>query len=196
MMKSTIAFAVACLAFSVAPAIAGTSVKANIVPTQAATNPLLSNKSSFKIDGKGNYQISVKGMTDNLGNLVPVSNGTTPDTQHWVTIHGGVPGLAFQYNAPFNPSKPGEAKIKGSLAGLVALLPAGTSIGIQSVEVHQPTLAGQDTSDCTDVMTIPLIADPVILQIYIEGVSPYLSNPCASGALVGLSGISTVPPAP
>ena len=122
-------------------------------------------------------------------------------------IKGGVPGvLSFQYNKPFNPTKtPGEATIKGSLGGLVALLPADSSIGIFGIEIHEPTLADDPlalpdpitaTTDCTTVMTVPLIPDPEILQIWIDGISPWPANPCASGALVGMTGISTVPPAP
>jgi len=198
MKRSTVAIAVACLALSAAPALAGTSVKGNVVAGTAGADPGLANKSKFKIDGKGNYSVKVTGMTDSAGNLVPVSAGTTPDTQYWLVIKGGAPGLAFEYNTPFNPTKTaGDATVKGSLSGLVSLLPADSSIGIFGVEIHEPTApASQETTDCTTVMTVPLIPDPVILQIYIEGISPYAANPCASGALVGMSGISTVPPAP
>ena len=193
MKQSTLVLAVATSLLAAAPAIAGTSVKGNIVAATAGTDPQLLNKSKFKIDGTGAYKVTVKGMTDSGGNLVPVSSGTTPDTQYWLVIKGGGPGLVFEYNTPFNPSKEGQATISGSLAGLVALLPAGTSVGVFGIEIHEPTPAGQETTDCTEVMTVPLIADPEILQIYIEGISAYASNPCAAGALVGMSGISTVP---
>jgi hypothetical protein len=209
MTKSTIAIAVACLALAAVPAVAGTSVKGNVVAGTAGADPGLANKSKFKIDGKGNYSVKVTGMTTSGGMPVPVpvTPPTTTDQQYWLVIKGGVPGvLAFEYNKPFNPTKtPGEATIKGTLSSLVALLPADSSIGIFGIEIHEPTLADDplalpdpttNTTDCTTIMTVPLIADPEIIQIWINGVSPWPANPCASGALVGMSGISTIPPAP
>ena len=164
-------------------AMAGTKVQGNIVPDTAGVNPLVSEKSKFKMAGSGDYQVGLKGITDGGGAPAPVTNGLTPDTQYWIVIKGDSAGVQWQYNVPFNIEKAGQAKIKGSV-GLISTVPVGSAVGIQGVEIHGPALVGS-SADCTTIMNS--IALP---GVFIPN-APFPTNPCASGPRIGVSGILT-----
>ena len=172
------------LLLSASLATAGTAVKGSIVAHDASSNPLLSAKSSYGMKGTGAFTVSLKGMTNSAGNPAPVTTGTTPDTQYWLTVRGDVQGLLWQYNVPFSITKAGQAKLKGTVA-LISAVPAGSAIGVLGVEVHEPTPAGS-VADCQTLMT-----DPTLPGVFVPGVSPFPSNPCAAGARLGLTGILT-----
>ncbi len=172
------------LLLSAGLATAGTQVKGTIVPHDASSNPLLSFKSSFGMKGTGAFSVSLKGMTDSAGSPAPVTTGTTPDAQYWLTVKGDAQGILWQYNVPISITKAGQAKLKGSVA-LISAVPAGSAIGVLGVEVHEPTPAGS-AADCQTVMT-----DPTLPGVFVPGVSPFASNPCATGARLGLTGLVT-----
>lgn len=174
------------LLFAASAATAGTKVQGNVVPNDAATHPQVSAKSKFKIDGKGNYQVGLKGMTDGGGSPAPVTSGTTPDTQYWIILKGDNLGVLWQLNVPFNITKDGQAKVKGS-NGLITSVPVGSAVGVLGVEIREPT-SPASAADCTTLMNLP--GTP---GVFIPG-APFPTNPCATGARLGLSGIVTEAP--
>ena len=169
--------------FSAGLATAGTKVQGNVVPHDASTNPKVSEKSKFKIGGTGAYQVGLKGITDSTGARAPVTSGTTPDTQYILILKGDAAGVLWQYNIPFNIEKAGQAKIKGTVA-LISSVPPGSSVGVLGVEVREPTTAGS-AADCQTILS-----NPTLPGVFIPG-APFATNPCATGARVGLSGVIT-----
>ena len=165
-------------------ATAGTQVKGSIVPHDASAHPQVSAKSKFKLKGTGEIKVSLKGMTDAAGAPAPITTGATPDTQYWVAMKIDVQGNTGAYNVPFNVETVGAAKVAATV-GLISLAP-GVAVGIQGVEIHEPVPAADVTAvaDCTALMN-----DPMLPGVWILGVSPTATNPCASGARLGLTGI-------
>jgi hypothetical protein len=183
-MRRSLSLAVtAGLLLSATMATAGTKVQGNIVPNATGVNPLVSAKSKFKVSGTGDYQAGLKGITDGAGSPAPVTTGTTPDTQYWLILKGDNLGVLWQLNVPFNIDKEGQAKIKGSNS-LITSVPTGSAVGILGVEIREPT-SPATAANCTTVMTTG-----VTPGVFIPGV-PFPTNPCASGARLGLSGIVT-----
>lgn len=176
--KRMITVAMATVAVSASVAMAGTKVQGNLVGANNGANPTVDGKSKFKFDGKGSYQIGLKGVTDSSGNPAAVTNGSTPDTEYIAVIKGRAAGVDWQFNVPFNITKEGQAKVKGSAGSLLTLTPSGTPIAVLGVEIHEPVPA-MDAAACTAVLTgaIPGVA--------------LGANPCANGAIVGISGIVT-----
>jgi hypothetical protein len=166
--------------FSAGLAMAGTKVQGNVVGN--TTNPSVSAKSKFKMAGTGDYQVGLKGITDALGNPAAVTTGTTPDTEYIIIFKGDASGIAWEFNVPFNITKEGQAKVKGSAASLLGLTAAGSPIGILGVEIHEPTTPASAAA-CTAVLT------GAIPGVFL----PPGANPCATGARVGISGIITEP---
>jgi hypothetical protein len=173
------------LLFSAGLATAGTKVQGNVVPATGG-NPSVSAKSKFKMSGAGAYQVGLKGITDAMGNPAAVTTGTTPDTQYFAIIKGDAAGVLWQYNVPFNIEKEGQAKLKGSVA-LITTVAVGTAVGVLGVEVHEPTTA-LDAAACTAILT-----DPLLPGVYLPSMA-VPTNPCASGARIGLSGVVTEAP--
>ena len=166
-------------------ATAGTKVQGNVVANVAGTDPQLSGKSKYKVAGDGSYQVNMKGITDSMGNPAPVTTGTTPDTQYFAILKGDVNGVLWEYNIPFNIAKAGQAKLKGSIA-LISSVPTGSAVGVLGVEIFEPTTAGT-AADCQAVLSGSLLPG-----VYIFGLtSTDATNPCASGARVGISGVLT-----
>ena len=168
----------AALAMSASAALAGTKVQGNVVGGNNGSDPTLDGKSKFKFDGAGNYQIGLKGVTDSVGNPAAVTTGTTPDTEYVLVLRGKAAGVDWQYNVLFNITKAGQAKVKGSAGSLLTLTPTGSPIGILGLEIHEP-VPPADAAACTAILTgaIPGVAIG--------------ANPCANGAIVGISGIVT-----
>lgn len=173
------------LLLSASLAAAGTQVKGSIVPNDPTGNPQLSSRSGFSMKGSGAYSVKLKGMTDATGAPVPVTTVTTPDAQYWVTVRGEAVGFFWEYNIPISVVEPGQARLKGTVA-LISAVPAGNAIGVHGVEVHAPTPDPGSTADCQTLMT-----DPGLPGVFVSGVSAFPTNPCASGARMGLTGIMT-----
>lgn len=164
--------------FSTGLAMAGTKFQSNVVGNP--TDPTVSPKSKFKLAGSGDYQLGLKGITDSMGNPAAVTTGTTPDTEYIMIIKGDAGGVLWDYCIPFNITKEGQAKVKGSASSLLGLVATGTPVGVLGVEVHEPTTAGTAAA-CTAVL------GGAIPGVFL-GPPP---NPCASGARVGISGVVT-----
>lgn len=177
--------AAAGLMFSAGLATAGTKVQGNVVPDNAG-NPSVSAKSKFKMAGNGSYQVGLKGITDSSGNPAPVTSGSTPDTQYFAIIKGDAGGVLWQYNIPFNITKEGQAKLKGSVA-IITSVPAGTAVGILGVDVREATTVG-DAPACAAIL-----ANALLPGVYIPSMAQP-TNPCASGTRLGLGGIVTEAP--
>ncbi|HSP99397.1 MAG TPA: hypothetical protein VL049_19415 [Candidatus Dormibacteraeota bacterium] len=171
------------LLFSAGLAMAGTKVQGNIVPNDAGSDPKLDAKSKFKLAGTGDYKVGLKGITDSVGNPAPVTSGTTPDTQYFLILKGDATGVLWEYNVPFNITKEGQAKVQGSVA-LISAVPAGSAVGVLGIEIHEPTPA-MNAADCTTLLT-----NMALPGVFIPG-APFATNPCASGARVGISGVVT-----
>lgn len=184
-MRYTAFAAAAGLLFSASLATAGTKVQGNVVPATTG-NPTVSAKSKFKLAGNGSYQVGLKGITDSNGDPAPVTSGTTPDTQYFAIIKGDAGGVLWEYNIPFNITKEGQAKLKGSVA-IITSVPAGTAVGILGVEVREPTTVG-DAAACTAILTNVLLPG-----VYLPSMAQP-TNPCASGARFGIGGIVTEAP--
>jgi hypothetical protein len=164
-------------------ATAGTKVQGNVVPNDSLTHPQLSAKSKYKLAGSGDYQVNLKGITDSAGMPAAVTTGTTPDTQYWAILKGDANGVLWQLNVPFNITKAGQAKIKGSNS-LITSVDVGSAVGVLGVEIREPTTAGT-AANCTTLMN-----DPMLPGVFLPGL-PFATNPCASGARVGISGVVT-----
>ncbi|MFN8641458.1 MAG: hypothetical protein U0802_07310 [Candidatus Binatia bacterium] len=183
MMRYRSLAATAGLLLLASAASAGTKVQGNVVANDGASHPQVSSKSKFKIDGAGNYQVGLKGITITGGMPAPVTTGTTPDTQYWIILKGDNLGVLWQLNVPFNITKEGQAKVKGSNS-LITSVPTGSAVGILGVEIREPTPGGSAAA-CSAIMN-----KVVFPGVYIPpGDGP--SNPCATGARIGLSGIVT-----
>ena len=177
MRYSSLAAAMAVL-FTTGLAMAGTKVQGNVVGN--ATDPSVSPKSKFKMAGDGSYQVGLKGITDSMGNPAAITTGTTPDTEYMIIFKGDAAGVLWEFNVPFNITKDGQAKVKGSAGSLLSLTATGSPIGILGVEIHEPTTPASAAA-CTAVLT------GAIPGVFL----PPGPNPCATGARVGISGIVT-----
>lgn len=174
--------AAVCLLFSTGMATAGTKVQGNVVDADLGLAGLA--KSKFKLDGKGNYQFGLKEMTDSAGNPAAV---TTPGNEYIAVIKGDAAGALWELNIQVPIAKEGQAKVKGSAAALLGLVPVGTPVGVSGAEVHEPPTA-PDAAACAANLAngAPFLIGP---GVWLSG-----PNPCASGLRIGYSGVVTEAP--
>ena len=172
--------AAACLLFSAGMATAGTKVQGNLVDADAGMAGLA--KSKFKLDGKGNYQFGLKEMTDSAGAPAAV---TTPGTEYVAVVSGDAQGVTWKLNVLIPIAKAGQAKVKGSAAALLGLVPVGTPVGVLGAEIHEPPTAPNAAACAANIATG---APGAIAGVWLDG---FGANPCASGLRIGYSGVVT-----
>jgi len=188
--KSLIALAsLAVIGAVVAPALAGTKVQENIVPSSATSppgNPTLSTAGKFQMDDKGKVQVTLKGVTDGAGAPVTSSGSyaskTMPvlDGTQYVAVFRATftaLGLGIEGAVPVELKK-GNGTGKFSQAALFSLIPAGLgrSVELNGVEIWGPLGAG-NVAACTAVVT--------------AGYSVVANDPsCRGGTKIGVAGIS------
>jgi len=175
--------AAACLLFSAGMATAGTKVQGNLVDADNGLAGLL--KSKFKLDGKGNYQFGLKEMTDSAGDPVAV---TTPGNEYIGIVKGDAAGVLWSLNVIIPIVKEGQAKVKGSAASLLGLVPVGTPVGVLGAQIHEPPTAPNAAACAANLSTG---APGAIVGVWLD---VYGANPCASGLRIGYSGVVTEAP--
>ncbi|MEB2283785.1 MAG: hypothetical protein B6D46_16080 [Polyangiaceae bacterium UTPRO1] len=187
-----LALITAAVAVSVTPALAGTKLAVNLVPSAAVDpppNPTLSVKSQIKLSDKGLVQVGLAGVTDAGGALYNstssyATSGNLDGTEHIVTVKLYLPAIA---GPPLNVTEvdlhlpmvvvKGKGKIKVSLAAMLALIGPGygRSIEVSGVEVW--ALDNVNVPACQAVVAnTPAITFPP-------------DTTCRGGTQIGISGI-------
>ena len=199
-LKRSALIAMAMMAASTSPVLAGTKYATNLVPNAVANppvNPTLSPKSSIKLSEKGGIAIALDGVTDAGGTLVTTSTAYADSikfsppapaldgSEYIVIIKLFIPAVAE--NAPVIEVpipvdlKDGKGKTKMSVAGLLSALGSGFGRGIEirGAEVWGPlgTAAGEPGA-CLIVVGASI---PVGLP---------LGATCRGGTQFGMSGVS------
>jgi hypothetical protein len=207
MMKRSVLFSAAVMAFAASTAFAGTKFATNLVPSSTihpAPNPTLSAKSSIKISDKGVIQIGLAGVTDGGG--IPVTTSTVytdsrdsepldivlDGSEYVVIVKLVIPSLSglippppadgtIEVPIPVN-LKAGKGKNKFSVTSLLGLLPVGfgRSAEIVGAEVWGP-LAG-NAGSCEAIVDNAL---PVNF-----GEEPDVTACRPAGSQIGISGLS------
>jgi hypothetical protein len=198
-LKRIALIAMAAVATSTSPALAGTKYAANLVSNDAfnpPANPTLSPKSSIKLSDKGSVAITLDGVTDGAGALVTTStvyaasikaNPAAPNldgSEYIVIIKLFLPAIAgtvplVEVPVPVDLAG-GKGKTKLSVAGLLGLLAgtSGRSLEIKGAEVWGPLGVGAPLTNCLAVVGAAL---PVGLP---------LGAVCRGGTQFGISGLS------
>ena len=168
---------------AIQPALAGTKYITNIVPT-ANDGPSLSAKSKIIIKDNTLLKVVLKNVAAANGSLVTTdksfANGILTGDEYVVVVRGSI--VSIDLDIDLNvvlELKGGKGVAKTNIVDVIDLLPGNLvqSIGWRGVSLHGPL--GEDAIEgCAAVINGS------------QGISlPPAPNPCATGPLVGRSGI-------